>query len=145
MEGPSWHDRTTQGVISRSIDKLFHLISLADDTIEFQIVASYCEVYNEKLRDLLNPKEDNMKIRESKTEGFIVHDLTEAVCVDKDELFRIIELGKANRMSAPTLMNAESSRSHSIFSVTVKQKNLETGRRKKGRLFLVDLAGEIVI
>lgn len=50
-------------------------------------------------------------------------------------------LGKANRASAPTLMNAESSRSHSIFSISLLQKDTHSGRNKKARLFLVDLAG----
>ena len=54
---------------------------------------------------------------------------------------RLIELGKTNRESAPTLMNAESSRSHSIVSILVDQKNTTSGRQKKGTLFLVDLAG----
>ena len=141
MEGPSLIDDVTQGVISRSIDKLFRLIAQADASVEFQIIVSYAEVYCEKLRDLLNPQQDDLKIRESKTDGFIVQDLTEAICRDKDDVMRVIELGKANRASAPTLMNAESSRSHSIFSISVHQNDTLTGRQKKARLFLVDLAG----
>lgn len=141
MEGPSLFDLSSQGVISRSVDKLFRLIQQADDTIHFQIIASYFEIYCEKLRDLLNPQQDNMKIRESKTEGFLCQELTEAVCTDCDSVLRVIELGKANRAAAPTLMNAESSRSHSIFSLSVIQKNTSNGRVKKARLFLVDLAG----
>lgn len=84
------------GVISRSIDKLFHLISQADENIEFQMVVSYSEVYCEKLRDLLNPQQDNMKIRESKTEGFVVQDLTEAICSDRESVLRVIEFGSYN-------------------------------------------------
>jgi ribosomal protein L29 len=141
MEGPSLFDKNSQGIISRSVEKLFRAISQANDNIQFQIIASYLEVYCEKIRDLLNPQQDNMKIRESKSEGFLVHDLTEAICKDKDDVLHLIEQGKANRASAPTLMNAESSRSHSIFSISVIQKNLDTGRKKKARLFLVDLAG----
>ena len=50
-------------------------------------------------------------------------------------------VGKTNRASAPTLMNAESSRSHSIVSILVSQRNSITGRNRTGKLFLVDLAG----
>jgi kinesin family member 5 len=50
-------------------------------------------------------------------------------------------MGKTHRASAPTLMNAESSRSHSILSILVSQKSETTGRHRKGKLFLVDLAG----
>eukprot|EP01035_Chromulina_nebulosa_P018830 gene18830-24609_t len=141
MEGPSLFDESSQGVISRSISKLFTLIGQANENTDFQIIASYIEVYCERLRDLLNPQLDNMKIRESKTDGFVVQDITEAICNDREGVLRVIELGKANRASAPTLMNAESSRSHSIFSISVHQKDRNTGRLRKARLFLVDLAG----
>lgn len=49
--------------------------------------------------------------------------------------------GKTNRASAPTLMNAESSRSHSIVSILVSQRHSITGRNRTGKMFLVDLAG----
>ena len=53
----------------------------------------------------------------------------------------VINTGKANRASAPTLMNAESSRSHSILTILVTQKNEVQGVNRRGKLFLVDLAG----
>ena len=62
-------------------------------------------------------------------------------CSDKESVLRTIELGKTNRASAPTLMNAESSRSHSIVTIAVGQHHMTSGRKKKGSLFLVDLAG----
>ncbi len=89
----------------------------------------------------MNPTSDNLKMREVKQEGFIIQDVTEVFCVDRDSIIRIIETGKAHRASAPTLMNAESSRSHSILSILVTQKLESTGRHRKGKIFLVDLAG----
>jgi kinesin family member 5 len=99
------------------------------------------KVYCEKIRDLLNPNSDNLKMRETKQEGVVIQDVTEVFCVDRDSILRVIETGKAHRASAPTLMNAESSRSHSILSILVTQKIESTGRHRKGKLFLVDLAG----
>ena len=100
MEGPSLYETSSQGVIMRSIDKLFTLINSEEQTKSFQIIVSYLEVYCEKLRDLLNPSLDNMKIRETKTDGFQVQELTEAVCHEKADVLRVIELGKTNRVAA---------------------------------------------
>ncbi|CAE7434809.1 unnamed protein product, partial [Symbiodinium microadriaticum] len=141
MEGPSLWDTSLQGVIPRTIDKLFQAISEADVHTAFTVSVSYFEVYCEKIRDLLNPSQNDLKMREVKHEGFVIQDITEAFCVDREGIIRIIEMGKTHRASAPTLMNAESSRSHSILSLLLSQKNETTGRYRKGKLFLVDLAG----
>jgi kinesin family protein 5 len=141
MEGPSLLDTSMQGVIPRCIDKLFDEINRADANVQFQVIVSYYEIYCEKVRDLLNPQQTNMKIREAKNGGFIVQDITELSCTGRESVLRVIEQGKANRASAPTLMNAESSRSHSIFSISIDQRNSQTGRHKRGTLYLVDLAG----
>ena len=61
--------------------------------------------------------------------------------VDREGIISTIETGKSYRASAATLMNAESSRSHSILSIQVNQHNSSTGRQRKGKIFLVDLAG----
>lgn len=134
MEGPSIWDSDFQGVVPRSVDKLFEDIEKAPATVQFQIIVSYYEIYCEKVRDLLNPSQTNMKVRETKADGFIVQDVTEIYCTDKESVLRVIELGKTNRVAAPTLMNAESSRSHSIFSILVDQQDTASGRHKKGRL-----------
>lgn len=140
MEGPSLRDTVSQGVIPRTIDKIFCRIQQADATISFTLSVTYYEIYNERIRDLLNPQQDNMKIRE-KPDGFTIQDVTEVYCIDKEGVIRVIEMGKTNRASAPTLMNAESSRSHSILSIQINQKIQTTGRHRRGKLFLVDLAG----
>eukprot|EP01039_Chlorochromonas_danica_P008382 gene8382-9240_t len=141
MEGSSLHDQDVQGILPRCIHRLFDAIHEADVSIQFQIVLSYYEIYCEKIRDLLNPQQTNLKIRENKGAGFLLPDLTEISVMNREDCFRIIEIGKTNRATSPTLMNAESSRSHSIFSIRIEQKHGETGRCKRGKLFLVDLAG----
>jgi kinesin family protein 5 len=143
MEGPSLWDTQAQGVIPRTVDKLFSLITEADESTSFTVAVSYYEVYNEKIRDLLNPQQDDLKMREypNKTDGWFIQDITEVFCTDRESVIRLIETGKTYRATAATLMNADSSRSHSILSILISQKNEKTGRNKKGRLFLVDLAG----
>ena len=141
MEGPNIWDMEQQGTIPRSVDRIFSLISQADSHLQFQVVLSYYEIYCEKIRDLLNPAQDNLKLRETKADGFVVQDVSEHYCTNRDDVLRLLELGKTYRQTAPTLMNAESSRSHSILSIFLDQKDTQTGRQKKGRLFLVDLAG----
>ena len=141
MEGPSIWDTEAQGIIPRAVDRIFDSIAKADTNVQFQVQVQYYEIYCEKVRDLLNPAQDNLKLRETKADGFVVQDVTETYCTNRDDVLRLLELGKTYRQTAPTLMNAESSRSHSILSVLVDQKDQHTGRQKKGRLFLVDLAG----
>eukprot|EP01041_Mallomonas_annulata_P009019 gene9020-18677_t len=109
--------------------------STADANTRFTVSVIYFEIYCEKLRDLLNPQLDNLKIRE-KPDGFVIEDVTEVYCTDNDDVLRVIEMGKANRASAPTLMNAESSRSHSILSIQIDQKSDSTGRNRRGKLHL---------
>lgn len=141
MEGPSLWDIEAQGVIPRTIDKLFSTIISSDSNIQFTVSVSYFEVYCEKIRDLLNPQQDNMKIRETKSEGFSIQDIEEVFCTNKEAVIAVIEAGKSNRACASTLMNAESSRSHSILSIVLTQKSQSTGRHRRGKMFLVDLAG----
>lgn len=141
MEGLSLWEGENQGLIPRCVNLLFEEIAKSDSNLQFQVVVSFFEVYCEKLRDLLNPQAVNLKLRETKDNGFVVQDITEIYCTDRDSVMRVIEFGKANRASAPTLMNAESSRSHSIVSIFVDQKDTVSGRQKRGNLFLVDLAG----
>ncbi len=146
MEGPSLRDVSDngQGVIPRTVDRLFAIIAQSDKATQFVITASYFEVYCEKIRDLLNPAQDNLKMRETKSDGPVVQDVVEHICPDRESVIRVLELGKSNRASASTLMNADSSRSHSILSLSLSQKNVSSGKHVKGKMFLVDLAGSEV-
>ena len=76
MEGPSIWDTAAQGIIPRSIDRVFDNIAKADMNISFEVRVSYYEIYCEKLRDLLNPHQDNMKMRETKNNGFVLQEVT---------------------------------------------------------------------
>ena len=95
----------------------------------------------ERVRDLLDPSKTNLSIKEDPSAGVYVKDATEMFVVSSDEMLELMRRGNANRATASTGMNEESSRSHSLLMVQLNQKNTETGLVKRGRLFLVDLAG----
>jgi len=80
-------------------------------------------------------------VRESKSIGIYVDNLTLKYVDTEDELFKWVEFGNGNRKIGCTNMNAVSSRSHSIVQVIIGQENTETGTKIEGKLFMVDLAG----
>lgn len=140
MEGVR-KDPDLQGIIPRMFDNLFERISEADPDIEFNIKCSYLEIYMEKIKDLLNPKQTNLQVKDDKTRGLYVQDATEVYVSSTDEMMDVMNAGSQNRVVAATRMNATSSRSHSIFLVTVHQKNVKTDASKLGKLYCCDLAG----
>jgi kinesin family protein 5 len=99
---------------------VFNRIDTASDAVEFSVKVSMIEIYMEKIRDLLEPSKDNLKIHEEKGKGVYMSDLTEQYISQEREVYDIMKLGNSNRSIASTLMNAESSRSHSIFILTVQ-------------------------
>ncbi|KAF9357105.1 hypothetical protein BGX34_009598 [Mortierella sp. NVP85] len=141
MMGPSIDDEETKGIIPRIVDRIFSSILAAPSTTEFTVTVSYLEIYMEKIRDLLHPINDNLPIHEEKSRGVYVKGLCEVYVSSVQEIHEVMRRGGNNRMVAYTNMNAESSRSHSIFVVTIAQKNLVDGSVKSGKLYLVDLAG----
>jgi len=129
------------GIIPRMFDHLFACISEADADIEFNIKCSYLEIYMEKIMDLLDPKKTNLQVKDDKVKGLYVQDATEVYVSSTDEMMGVMTSGSMNRSVAATRMNATSSRSHSIFVVTVHQKNTKTDTTKLGKLYCCDLAG----
>ncbi|KAG0197663.1 hypothetical protein BGX28_008813 [Mortierella sp. GBA30] len=141
MMGPSIDDEETKGIIPRIVDQIFASILASPSTMEYTVKVSYMEIYMEKIRDLLNPVNDNLPIHEEKNRGVYVKGLFEVYVSSIAEIHEVMRRGGNSRMVAYTNMNAESSRSHSIFVVTISQKNLVDGSVKSGKLYLVDLAG----
>ena len=134
-------DEEQRGIIPRIIDQMFRNILQSPNNIEYTVRVSYMEIYMEKIRDLLVPQNDNLPVHEEKSRGVYVKGLLEVYVSSDQEVYEVMRRGGANRATAATNMNQESSRSHSIFVVTITQKNVETGSAKSGQLFLVDLAG----
>nr|AGU10931.1 Kinesin motor domain [uncultured organism] len=141
MMGTDIDNDEGRGVIPRIVQQIFASILASPSTIEYTVRVSYMEIYMEKIRDLLVPHNDNLPVHEEKNRGVYVKGLCEVYVSSVSEVYEVMRKGGTSRAVAATNMNAESSRSHSIFVITIEQKNVETGSMKSGQLFLVDLAG----
>lgn len=102
------------------------------------------EIYNEEIRDLLNKNQNNrLDVKERPDIGVYVKDLSGYVVNNADDLDRIMSIGNKNRITGATAMNACSSRSHVIFTITVESSQISEDDQqhlKIGKLHLVDLA-----
>lgn len=141
MMGSDVDDDEGRGVTPRIVEQIFTSILASPGTIEYTVRVSYMEIYMERIRDLLAPHNDNLPVHEEKNRGVYVKGLLEIYVSSVQEVYEVMRRGGTSRSVASTNMNAESSRSHSIFVITITQKNVETGSAKSGQLFLVDLAG----
>ncbi|EPS33096.1 hypothetical protein PDE_08058 [Penicillium oxalicum 114-2] len=141
MMGSDIDDDIGKGVIPRIVEQIFASILTSPSNIEYTVRVSYMEIYMERIRDLLVPQNDNLPVHEEKSRGVYVKGLLEVYVSSVQEVYEVMRRGGNARAVAATNMNQESSRSHSIFVITVSQKNVETGSAKSGQLFLVDLAG----
>lgn len=142
----SWEEDPLAGIIPRSLHQLFDQLECQDS--EFSVRISFLELYNEELFDLLSNGNEQVKLRifddSARKGGVLVQGLEEITVHSKNEVYAILEKGSKRRQTAATLMNASSSRSHTVFSVTVhiKENSLDGEELlKTGKLNLVDLAG----
>ncbi|XP_033752605.1 kinesin-like protein KIF17 isoform X7 [Pecten maximus] len=133
-----------RGIIPRAFDHIFETVSVAEET-KFLIHASYLEIYNEEIRDLLGKDaKAKMDLKEHPEKGVYVSGLSMHPVHNVTECERIMEKGWKNRATGATLMNADSSRSHSIFTINLEmiQEDDEGEEHiRAGKLNLVDLAG----
>ena len=141
MMGSDIDDGESKGIIPRIVEQIFTGIDRSPGNNEYTVRVSYMEIYMEKIKDLLAPQNDNLPIHEEKLRGVYVKGLLEIYVQNVQEVYEVLRRGGNARATAATNMNQESSRSHSIFVITIFQKNVETGSAKTGQLFLVDLAG----
>ncbi|KAG7452472.1 kinesin heavy chain [Guyanagaster necrorhizus] len=141
MMGADIDSDDLKGIIPRITEQIFQSIVESDAHLEYLVKASYMEIYLEKIRDLLAPQNDNLQVHEEKSKGVYVKNLSDYYVSSAREVYEIMRTGGEARVVSSTDMNAESSRSHSIFLITIEQRNTETGARKTGNLYLVDLAG----
>ena len=141
MMGSDIDDNDLKGIIPRIVEQIFASILASPGNIEYTVRVSYMEIYMERIRDLLQPSNDNLPVHEEKSKGVYVKGLLEIYVSSVQEVYEVMRRGGTARATAATNMNQESSRSHSIFVITITQKNVETGSAKSGQLFLVDLAG----
>ena len=137
-----------KGIVPITCEEIFKRISTnKDENIHYEVEVSMLEIYNEKVQDLLVPISKRpvggLKIRESKTLGVFVADLTQYPVASYEEINNKMEEGYQNRTIGSTLMNNTSSRAHTIVTIEFTQvQNVgKTKSEKKSRINLVDLAG----
>ncbi|XP_028854538.1 kinesin-like protein KIF17 isoform X2 [Denticeps clupeoides] len=133
-----------RGIIPRAFEHIFETIQCAEDT-KFLVRASYLEIYNEEIRDLLGKDtKQKLELKEHPERGVYVRDLSMHTVHSVVECERIMEQGWRNRAVGYTLMNKDSSRSHSIFTIHLEICNTDSAGEdhlRAGKLNLVDLAG----
>ncbi|WIA28846.1 hypothetical protein OEZ86_011372 [Tetradesmus obliquus] len=140
-----------RGIIPSTFNYVFDTISQQSGAKEFLVRASYLEIYNEEIRDLLskNPQA-RLELKEHPDRGVYVKDLMQFVVKSVAEIGSVLQVGKKNRVVGATLMNQDSSRSHSIFTITIEATERHNSSQpdadgsshiRVGKLNLVDLAG----
>ncbi|KAK7235943.1 microtubule motor protein [Aureococcus anophagefferens] len=157
-----------RGIIPNAFQQIFDRVALAQEGQQFLVRASYLEIYNEEIRDLLSKDPKNkLELKENVDSGVYVKDLTSFIVKSSHEIDQVMQAGKKNRSvaakstgragtprpnfkilelgpSRATLMNAGSSRSHAIFTIIVERAETDEVRGEHitvGKLNLVDLAG----
>jgi hypothetical protein len=141
------------GLIPRYCVDMFRRIDQEPEpNMTYNVHVSYFEIYNEQVYDLLarksgkkNAGKELLKIRESTKEGIFVQGLNDETVKSFADIQRLMEIGDQNRTTAQTKMNETSSRSHAVFTITLKQiqhsLSDDTTVEKTARMRLVDLAG----
>lgn len=136
------------GVIPRICKSMFERIEemQKDTNATCSVEVSYLEIYNERVRDLLNPStKGNLKVREHPSTGPYVEDLAKLVVRSFPEIESLMDEGNKARTVAATNMNETSSRSHAVFTLTLVQKHHDPETKmdmeRAAKISLVDLAG----
>jgi len=120
-----------KGIVPKACEEIFSRIEkrLKDPycSTKFEVTVSMLEIYNENVQDLFmdptkRPK-GGLKVRESPTAGVFVENLSKVPVNSYEEIQRQYDVGNNNRTIASTLMNATSSRAHTIFSIVFKQRS----------------------
>ncbi|XP_076108090.1 kinesin-like protein KIF22 isoform X2 [Mytilus galloprovincialis] len=137
---------TDPGVIPRVINGIFHLIEeqKKTDTMEWSesVKFSYLEIYNEKVMDLLDPKDTDLPIREDTEKNILIPGLGEKEIRNFDEFKTYFGPASNNRTVAATKLNERSSRSHSILLLKIKRTQKSAPYKTlHGKIYLIDLAG----
>ncbi|KAK9462615.1 P-loop containing nucleoside triphosphate hydrolase protein [Lipomyces oligophaga] len=143
--GKTFTMSSKDGIIPRAIEQIFsNSEELEEQGWTFQLTGQFLEIYNESINDLLATPEtfdkQKLEIRTDKKQVYIPG-LTTVTLTRRDEFASIIRQANRNRSVAATKVNERSSRSHSVFMLTIQGENSKTGEQRDGTLNLIDLAG----
>ncbi|XP_063537383.1 kinesin-like protein unc-104 isoform X4 [Cydia strobilella] len=136
-----------QGIIPNICKDLFRRIrQTTSDDLKYSVEVSYMEIYCERVRDLLNPKnKGNLRVREHPALGPYVEDLSKLAVTSYQDIYDLIDEGNKARTVAATNMNETSSRSHAVFTIFFTQQRhdqtTDLMSEKVSKISLVDLAG----
>ncbi|KAH7461905.1 Centromere-associated protein E [Phytophthora ramorum] len=145
------HEALRPGILQLAVEDIFSYIESCADR-DFLLRVSFLEIYNEVVRDLLNPSEKgaSLKLREDPRKGVYVES-KEEIITNYQDIVTLLQTGNQNRTTGQTAMNDKSSRSHSVFRIVVESKEKTESRRHSeedvngavlvASLNLVDLAG----
>ncbi|XP_024140863.1 kinesin-like protein KIF19 isoform X2 [Oryzias melastigma] len=132
------------GIYVRTLNDLFHAIEETSDDMLYSVSMSYLEIYNEMIRDLLNPSSGFLDLREDSKGVIQVAGITEVSTINAQEIMELLVKGNKQRTQEPTAANQTSSRSHAVLQVAVKQQSRSRDVSQEvrfARLFMIDLAG----
>ncbi|XP_058270022.1 kinesin-like protein KIF1A isoform X4 [Hemibagrus wyckioides] len=140
-------EKDQQGIIPLLCEDLFTKINdNGDNNMSYSVEVSYMEIYCERVRDLLNPKnKGNLRVREHPLMGPYVEDLSKMAVTSYNDIQDLMDSGNKARTVAATNMNETSSRSHAVFNIIFTQKRFDSDTdntsEKVSKISLVDLAG----
>ncbi|XP_053706342.1 kinesin-like protein KIF1B isoform X13 [Synchiropus splendidus] len=137
-----------EGIIPMLCEDLFEKIneSSNNEELSYSVEVSYMEIYCERVRDLLNPKnKGNLRVREHPLLGPYVEDLSKLAVTSYTDIADLMDAGNKARTVAATNMNETSSRSHAVFTIVFTQRKHDSetdlSTEKVSKISLVDLAG----
>jgi kinesin family protein 5 len=130
------------GIVPRAAQQIFDYIeAYPDDDTEFTLRCSLLEVYQEKMKDLLRPTSEKLRVKDLPQKGLVIDGLSKEYVTCAGDVMEVLRAGYRARKVAHTRQNLHSSRSHAIFMLTVEQHSAVEGTERLGKLTLVDLAG----
>ena len=122
-----------RGIIPRAVERVcqfaadkeedFSAAPTEDAVATVELHCSFFQIYNEQVLDLLSGEMVGLPVRQSVQKGVYIEGLTELQCKSAPEVLELIQFGESNRVVSATAMNAESSRSHSVFCIQMHQKS----------------------
>ncbi|KRZ89272.1 Kinesin-like protein KIF2A [Trichinella sp. T8] len=125
------------GIYGKTVQDIFHLLNYEYYKLNLKVSCCFFEIYGEKVNDLLNNKQP-LKVLEDGCNEIRLTNLKEVVVDNEEDVFKLIKKGSDVRTSGQTSMNRNSSRSHAVFQIILRDK---MSNEVHGKFSLVDLAG----
>ncbi|KAI6205416.1 hypothetical protein M3Y94_00789600 [Aphelenchoides besseyi] len=141
-ENYTWENDPKAGVIPRALHHIFTKLE-SERPEDYSVRASYVELYNEQIFDLLSGNDNSLRVFDNKDKGIIISGMEDTPVRSRAEVYSLLRRGTERRKTASTLMNISSSRSHSVFTLTVTTRQTIDDEEllRVGKIHLVDLAG----